>query len=70
MLNNGIPLIGFFVAICQALNLNNDVFARRNNKGLTVDHFCCFLNKSVKIIAEDRDTNNIFVPVEVAPCYT
>ena len=55
--------------MCDTLNLNHDVLAKRNHKGLTVEHFYRFLNKSVIIAAEDRGTNDIFVPAGIAAGY-
>ena len=55
--------------MCQALNLNYDVLAKRNHKGLSVEHFHRFLNKSVTIAAEDRGTNDIFVHTSIAAAY-
>ena len=46
--------------MCDDLNLNHDVLAKRNHKGLTVEHFHRFLNKSITIAAEDRGTNDMF----------
>ena len=56
--------------MCQALNLNYDVLAKCSHKGLSVEHFHRFLNKSVTIAAEDRGTNGIFVPASIAVAYT
>ena len=53
----------------QALNLNYDVFAKRNHKGLSAAHFHRILNKSVIIAAEERGTNNIFVPTSITAAY-
>ena len=55
--------------MCNALSLNYDVLMKRNHKGLTVEHFYRFLNKSVTISAEDRGTNDIFVPTDIAADY-
>ena len=55
--------------MCEALNPNHDVRAKRNHKGLTVEHFHRFLNKSVTIGAEERGTNDIFVPTDIALDY-
>ena len=55
--------------MCDALNLNYDVIAKLNHKGLTVEHFHPFLNKSITISAEDRGTNDIFVPTGIAAGY-
>ena len=68
-LDNGIPFKGAFIAMCDALSLNYDVLAKRNHKGLTVEHYHRFLNKSVTIGAEDRGTNDIFVPAGIAVGY-
>lgn len=62
----GYSFKGAFNAMCQSLILNYDVLAKRNHKGLSVEHFHRFLNKSATIAAEDRGTNNIFVPARIA----
>ena len=69
VLNDGSPFKGVFIAMCDALNLNYDVLAKRNHKSLTVDYFHRFLNKSVTVAAEDRGTNNFFVPAGIAAGY-
>ena len=56
--------------MCDALSQNYDVLAKRNHKGLTVEYFHHFSNKSVTIAAEDRGTNEIFVPAGIAAGYT
>ena len=48
--------------MCQFLNWNYDISAKRNHKGLSVEHFLRFLNESVYIAVEECDTNNMFVP--------
>ena len=55
--------------MCDALNLNYDVLAKRNHKGLTVEHFHRFLNKSITITAEDCGTNDVLVPAGIAVGY-
>ena len=55
--------------MCEALNLNHDVLAKRNYKGLTVEHFHRFFNKSITIAAEEYGTNDIFFPAGVAVGY-
>ena len=55
--------------MCNALSLNYDVLVNRNHKGLTVEYFHRFLNKGVTIAAEDRGTNDIFVPAGIAAGY-
>ena len=69
VIDDGTPFKGAFVAMCQALNLNYDVLARCNHKGLSVEHFHRFLNKSVTIAAEERGTNDIFVPASIVATY-
>jgi len=59
VLDDGIPFKGAFIAMCDDLNLNHDVLAKRNHKDLTVEHFDRFLNKSVTIATEYRGTNDI-----------
>ena len=60
VLDDGTPFKEVFIAMRQALNLNYDIFAKWNHKGLSVEHFHCFLNTSVTIAAEERGTTNIF----------
>ena len=55
--------------MCETLNLNHDVLAKRNYKGLTVEYFHRFLNKNVTVTAEERDTNDIFIPTGIATGY-
>ena len=55
--------------MCPALNLNYDFLAKHNHKGLSVEHFHCFLNKSVTIAVEERSTNDIFVPSSIVSAY-
>ena len=69
VLDDGTPFKGAFVAMFQSLNLNYEILAKRNHKGLSVEHFHRFLNKSVTIAAEDRGTIDIFVPVGIAAGY-
>ena len=66
VLDYGSPFEEVFIAMCSALNLNHDVLAKRNHKGLTMDNFHRFLNKSVTIADKDRGTNDIFVPAGIA----
>ena len=56
--------------MCQTLNLNNNISAKRNDQRFTVEHFYPFLNKSITIAAEERSTNDIFVPTSIAADYT
>ena len=62
VLDDRSPLKGVFIVMCKSLRLNYDVLAKRNHKGLTLEHVHRFLNKIVTIVAEKRVTNNIFVP--------
>ena len=66
VIDDGIPFKGVFVAMFQAINLNYDVLAKRNHKGLSVEHFHRFLNNSVTIATEEHGTNDIFVPASIA----
>ena len=70
VIDDGTPFKGAFAAMCQALYLNYAFLAKRNHKGPLVEHFYRFLNKSVTIAAEDRDTNDIFVPASITASYT
>lgn len=69
VLDYGTSFKGDFIATCQSLNLNYVILAKRNHKRFTFDHFRCFLNKSVTIISEERDTNNISVSTGIATGY-
>ena len=69
VLYHGSPFKRSFITMCKALNLSNDVFAKHNHKGFTVEHFYRFLNKRVIIAAEERGTNDIFVPVGITAGY-
>ena len=69
VIDDSTPFKGAFVAMCQALNLNYDIVAKCNHKGLSVEYFHRFLNKSVTIAAEERGTNDICVPASIAPAY-
>ena len=51
------------------MSFSYDILAKRNHKGLTVEYLYCFLNNSITIVAEERGTNNIFVPVNIATDY-
>ena len=53
VLDDCTPFKGAFIAMCEALYLIHDILANRNYKGLTVEYFHCFLNKSVTIVAEE-----------------
>ena len=55
--------------MCRALNLNYDILAKSNYKGLSVEYFHRFLNKSVIVVAEERGTNDIFVPTSIVAGY-
>ena len=66
---DGILFKGVFVTIYQALNLNYNVLAKRIHKGISVENFHRFLNKSVTIATEERGTNDIFVPASIASAY-
>ena len=39
VLNDGNPFKCAFVAMCKSLKLNYDILAKRNHKGLSVEHF-------------------------------
>ena len=68
-LDDGSPFKGAFIVMCDTLNLNYDVLAKLNHKGLTVEHFHRFINKSVTIATEDCGTNDIFVPAGINAGY-
>ena len=39
VLDDGTPFKELFIAMCQSLNLNDNVPAKHNHKGLSVEHF-------------------------------
>ena len=63
------PFKGVFIAMCKSFNIKYDVLAKRSHKDLLVEKFHRFINKAIKIAAEDRGTNNIFVAAGVAVGY-
>ena len=69
VLDDGTPFNGYFVAICQDLNLNYDILAKRNHKGLSVESFHHFLYTNGIIVAEERNTIDIFVPTGIVAWY-
>ena len=54
------------IAMCEVLNLNHNVRAKRNHKIFTVKHFHRFLNKSTTIVMINRQNNNFFIPARIA----
>ena len=68
-MDDGTSLKFSIVSICKALDLNHDVRANRNHKGLTVEHFHHFLNKAVTVAMKDRQSNDIFVPAGITAEY-
>ena len=62
-------LKGDFVAMCKALDLNYNILVKRNHKELTVEYFHRFLSKAITITIEDRQSNDVFVPVGIAAGY-
>lgn len=54
VLDNSTPFKGSFIAMCQYLNINYDVLAKRNH---------------ITIAVEKRGTNDIFVPTSIATDY-
>ena len=55
--------------MCKVLNINCDIVAKKNHKGLLVEKFHRFLNKSITIAAEDRGANDTFVAASVVAGY-
>ena len=51
--------------MCEALHSNYDIFAKLNHKSITAEHSQRILYKSVVIAAEERGTNDSFVPAGV-----
>ena len=66
VIDDGTLFKGSFVAMCKALDLNQDIFANRNYKWLTVGNFHRFLNKEATIVMTDRQSNNVFVLAQIA----
>ena len=64
-LDDSTPFKEDFIAMCEALNLNHDVLAKRNHKDLTVEHF----HRFITIATEEHNTDDIFVPAYVADGY-
>ena len=54
---------------CKALNINYDILAKRNHKGLSVEYFHRFLNKVKTIAMEDRKSYDAFLSTGIAAGY-
>ena len=65
ILDDGILFKGAFIAMCEALHSNYDIFAKLNHKSITAEHSQRILYKSVVIVAKERGTNDSFVPADV-----
>ena len=57
VLDDNNPFKQAIIAMYQAFNLNYDIFTKWNHKGLSIEYFYHFLNKSVTIAVEERITN-------------
>ena len=55
--------------MCKALHTNYDILAKRSDKGLLVQKCHRFINKTINLAAEDRDTNDAFVAAGIAAGY-
>ena len=64
--DDGTPFKGAFIAMFTAIDLNYDILAKRNHRGLTVEHFHRFLNKAVIIAMEGRKRNDFLVSTGIA----
>ena len=65
VIDDGTPFKDAFVAMYKALDLNYEILAKCNHKGLTIEHFHRFLNKAVIIAMKDRQSNDVFVPAGI-----
>ena len=65
VLDDSTPIHIYVFAIYNILDLNDDILAKHNHKGLSVENFYRFLNKATTIEMEDRQSNNVFVPVGI-----
>ena len=66
VIDDGTPFKDAFVAMFKALDLNYEILAKCNHKGLTIENFHRFLIKAVIIAMKDRQSNDVFVPVGIA----
>ena len=55
--------------MCEYLNLNYDILAEHNHKGLNFGRFHRFLKGIITIAAKERGTNNIFVLTSITTGY-
>ena len=69
MLNDEISFKADFIAVCQNLNLDYNILAKRNYKGILIEYFRRFLNKNLTTAIEKRGTNNKFVSPGIATGY-
>ena len=61
LLDDVIHFKGFFITINKTLNINDNILAKHNHKGLLVEKLHYFINKNIIIIVEDRRTNDVFI---------
>ena len=69
ILDDSSPFKGVFSATCKTLNINFDILSKINHKGLLVGKSHRFMNKSIMIAVEDRETNDVFLATSVVAEY-
>ena len=66
VLNDGTSFKVAFVAIRKVLKLNYNILAKRNYKGLSMEHSHRFLIKATTIAMEYHQCTDVIVPVRIA----
>ena len=66
VIDDGTSFKRTFVIMCKDVDLNYDVLAKRNYKGLSVEYFHRFLNITVKIAMKDRQSNDVLISAGTA----
>ena len=70
VIDNGTLSKSVFTAMYDCLTINYEVVAKRNHKSVLVEIFYRFLNKSVTIASNDRDTVSIFAESGITTAYS
>ena len=66
IIDDSSPFKDTIVTICKNLQPNYDSLSKSNDKGLSFENFYRYLNKTITIAVEDRQTNYVFVVADIA----
>jgi hypothetical protein len=70
VVDDGSTFKGLFVEMCKILKLRCHVVARNNHQALCVERFHVFLNKTLRIATNDRDSiKGIYIPASALAAF-